>query len=196
MYITKESNFSKQLSESWNLENFGTEVEVFNDENIEEDIMSELEAEISYRDKMYEVKFPWKSNMKVLLENNEQVAKKRFMKLRSHFKSNHSLLNEYRLVLKNYLSKNIIERVPVDEENLKQNTFYLHHREVIRIDKATDASKKAYGTVAYLRIKLDGGNIISSFVASKSRTAPLKNSLNFQTGTHGRTFICKNKSQN
>ncbi|GFY08897.1 uncharacterized protein TNCV_4660891 [Trichonephila clavipes] len=37
-----------------------------------------------------------------------------------------------------------------------------------------DASKRAYGTVAYLRIKLNDGNIISSFVASKGRVAPLK----------------------
>ncbi|GFU77755.1 uncharacterized protein TNCV_1137631 [Trichonephila clavipes] len=36
------------------------------------------------------------------------------------------------------------------------------------------ASKKAYGTVAYLRIELNDGNIISSFVASKGRVAPLK----------------------
>ncbi|GFV39547.1 hypothetical protein TNCV_1367881 [Trichonephila clavipes] len=33
--------------------------------------------------------------------------------------------------------------------------------------------KKAYGTVAYLRVELNDGNI-SSFVASKGRGAPLK----------------------
>ncbi|GFW59835.1 uncharacterized protein TNCV_4719261 [Trichonephila clavipes] len=38
----------------------------------------------------------------------------------------------------------------------------------------SDASKRAYGTVAYLRIELNDGNIISSFVASKGRVAPLK----------------------
>ncbi|GFU84777.1 DUF5641 domain-containing protein [Trichonephila clavipes] len=38
----------------------------------------------------------------------------------------------------------------------------------------TDASKKTYGTVTYLRIELNDGNIISSFVASKGRVAPLK----------------------
>ncbi|GFY10362.1 integrase catalytic domain-containing protein [Trichonephila clavipes] len=34
--------------------------------------------------------------------------------------------------------------------------------------------QKAYGTVAYLRIELNDRNIISSFVASKGRVAPLK----------------------
>ncbi|GFX14091.1 uncharacterized protein TNCV_612961 [Trichonephila clavipes] len=37
-----------------------------------------------------------------------------------------------------------------------------------------DASKKASGNVAYLRIELNDGNIISSFVASKGWVAPLK----------------------
>ncbi|GFY44780.1 reverse transcriptase domain-containing protein [Trichonephila inaurata madagascariensis] len=43
----------------------------------------------------------------------------------------------------------------------------------IQLHCFSDASKKAHGTVAYLRI-VDDGNIISSFVASKGRVAPLK----------------------
>ncbi|GFT42696.1 uncharacterized protein NPIL_176561 [Nephila pilipes] len=93
--ITNESNISKLLSEFWNSENLGVEAEVSNNENIDEDIMSEFETGISYQNKWYKVKFPWKPNMKTLLENNEQVAKKRFMILRSHFKSDHSLFDEY-----------------------------------------------------------------------------------------------------
>ncbi|GFX67809.1 uncharacterized protein TNCV_1565101 [Trichonephila clavipes] len=44
----------------------------------------------------------------------------------------------------------------------------------IQLHCLSDASKQAYGTVAYLRIELNDGNIISSFVASKGRVAPLK----------------------
>ncbi|GFT44468.1 uncharacterized protein TNCV_2517101 [Trichonephila clavipes] len=37
----------------------------------------------------------------------------------------------------------------------------------IQLHCFSDASKRAYGTVAYLRIELNDGNIICSFVASK-----------------------------
>ncbi|GFV77243.1 integrase catalytic domain-containing protein [Trichonephila clavipes] len=44
----------------------------------------------------------------------------------------------------------------------------------IQLHCFSDASKKAYGTVAYLSIELNDGNIISSFLASKGRVTPLK----------------------
>ncbi|GFU11788.1 uncharacterized protein TNCV_2024661 [Trichonephila clavipes] len=46
-----ESNISKQLSEFWDLENLGIEAEVSDEENIDNDIMSEFEAGISYQNK-------------------------------------------------------------------------------------------------------------------------------------------------
>ncbi|GFQ80141.1 uncharacterized protein TNCT_551561 [Trichonephila clavata] len=137
--LVNESNVSKQLNEIWDLENSGIEAEVFDDENIDNDIMSEFEAGISYQNKRYKVKFPWKPNMKTLLENNEEIARKRFLKLRSPFKNDSSLFEDYKLVVSNYLSENIIGRVPVEEENLNHNTFYLQYRALIRTDKTTRA---------------------------------------------------------
>ncbi|GFW38531.1 uncharacterized protein TNCV_3286481 [Trichonephila clavipes] len=134
--IVNESNISKQLSEFWDLENLGIEAEVSDEENIDNDIMSEFEAGISYQNKRYKVKFPWKPDMKTLLENNEEIARKRFLKLRSRFKNDSSLFEDYKLVVNNYLSEKIIESVPF-EENLKHNIFYLPHRAVIRTDKTT-----------------------------------------------------------
>ncbi|GFT68065.1 reverse transcriptase domain-containing protein [Trichonephila clavipes] len=113
--IVNESNISKQLSEFWDLENLGIEAEVSDEENIDNDIMSEFEAGISYQDKRYKVKFPWKPNMKTLLENNEEIARKRFLKLRSRFKNDSSLFEDYKLVVNNYLSEKIIERVPFEK---------------------------------------------------------------------------------
>ncbi|GFT49802.1 hypothetical protein TNCV_1545281 [Trichonephila clavipes] len=59
--IVNESNISKQLSEFWDLENLGIEAEVSDEENIDNDIMSEFEAGISYQNKRYKVKFPLKN---------------------------------------------------------------------------------------------------------------------------------------
>ncbi|CAL1269520.1 unnamed protein product [Larinioides sclopetarius] len=44
----------------------------------------------------------------------------------------------------------------------------------IQLHLFADASPKAYGTVAYLRIKLKDNTVMVSFVASKGRVAPLK----------------------
>ncbi|GFW49585.1 integrase catalytic domain-containing protein [Trichonephila clavipes] len=132
--IVNESNISKQLSEFWNLENLGIEAEVSDEENIDNDIMSEFEAGISYQNKRYKVKFLWKPNMKTLLENNEEVARKRFLKLRSRFKNDSSLFEDYKLVVNNYLSEKIVERVPFEEENLKNNIFYRPHRASLYVD--------------------------------------------------------------
>ncbi|GFT08840.1 uncharacterized protein TNCV_2407011 [Trichonephila clavipes] len=98
--IVNESNICKQLSEFWDLENLGIEAEVSDEENIDNDIMSEFEAGITYQNTRYKVKFPWKPNMKTLLENNEEIARKRFLKLRSRFKNDSSLFEDYKLVTK------------------------------------------------------------------------------------------------
>ncbi|GFW92351.1 integrase catalytic domain-containing protein [Trichonephila clavipes] len=136
--IRRINSDSIQLSEFWNLENLGIEAEVSDEENIDNDIMSEFEAGISYQNKRYKVKFPWKPNMKTLLENNEEVARKRFLKLRSRFKNDSSLFEDYKLVVNNYLSEKIIERVPFEEENLKHNIFIYH------IEHYDKASSKKY----------------------------------------------------
>ncbi|GFT73302.1 uncharacterized protein TNCV_580901 [Trichonephila clavipes] len=124
--IINASNISKQLSEFLDLENLGKEAEMFDEENIYNDLMSEFEAGISYQNKRYKVKFHWKPNIKILLENNEDIAMKRFQKLRSRFNNDSCLFENYQLVVNNYLSEKIIEPVPFEEENLKHNIFIYH----------------------------------------------------------------------
>ncbi|GFY17192.1 uncharacterized protein TNCV_1089681 [Trichonephila clavipes] len=154
--IVNESNISKQLSEFWDLENLGIEAEVSYEENIDNDIISEFEAEISYQNKWYKVKFPWKPNMKTLLENNEEIARKRFLKLRSRFKNDSSLFEDYKLVVNNYLSEKIRERVPFEEENLKHNIFYLPHSNtsVIRTDKTTSKLRIVFDASSHANAQL------------------------------------------
>ncbi|GFV73771.1 uncharacterized protein TNCV_4879551 [Trichonephila clavipes] len=124
--FVNESNISKQLSEFWNLENLGIEAEVSDEENINNDIMSEFEAEFHTKISGIKLNSLWKPNMKTLLENNEEIARERFLKLRSRFKNDSSLFEDYKLVVNNYLSEKILERVPFEEENLKYNIFIYH----------------------------------------------------------------------
>ncbi|GFS80528.1 uncharacterized protein TNCV_3179081 [Trichonephila clavipes] len=152
--IVNESNICKQLSEFWDLENLGIEAEVSDEENIDNDIMSEFEAGISYQNKRYKVKFPWKPNMKTLLENNEEIARKRFLKLRSRFKNDSSLFEDYKLVVNNYLFEKIIVRVPFEEENLKHNIFYLPHKAVIRTDKTTSKLRIVFDASSHAKSQL------------------------------------------
>ncbi|GFV11392.1 uncharacterized protein TNCV_1046111 [Trichonephila clavipes] len=84
--IVDKYNIAKLLSKYWDLENLGVEAKVYDEENIDNDIMSECEAGIAYQNKRYKVKLPWKPNMKILLENNEEIARKRFLNLRSRIK--------------------------------------------------------------------------------------------------------------
>ncbi|GFX27238.1 uncharacterized protein TNCV_1564181 [Trichonephila clavipes] len=65
----------------------------------------------------------------------------------------------------------------LSEINIPRNyfqNFFPSNATTIQLHGFSNASKKTYGAVAYLRIQLNDGNIISSFVASKSRIVPLK----------------------
>ncbi|GFW55552.1 integrase catalytic domain-containing protein [Trichonephila clavipes] len=178
-----------KLSEFWDLENLGIEarkIGIDDEENIDNDIMSEFEAGISYQNKRYKVKFPWKPNMKTLLENNEESARKRFLKLRSRFKNDSSLFEDYKLVEIWCLGLDWDDKLPKQLEvswnkwcneihylsEIKIPRYYFQNflplnATTIQLHCFSDASKRAYGTVAYLRIELNDGNIISSFVLSK-----------------------------
>ncbi|GFS93215.1 integrase catalytic domain-containing protein [Nephila pilipes] len=70
--------------------------------------------------------------------------------------------------------KGILWKTKLSSKIKKRNSNSIQVDAVSRNIQLIDASKKAYGTVAYLLIKLDDGNIISSFVALKSRVALLK----------------------
>ncbi|GFY32278.1 uncharacterized protein TNCV_3557861 [Trichonephila clavipes] len=258
--IVNESNISKQLSEFWNLENLGIEAEVSDEENIDNDIMSEFEAEISYQNKrvnpiafvadkkmaflMIEIdeserdftRFFWDENPGIDLENKRldifrmtrvlfgvksspfllaATIKHHLKKYVDIFPDTFNHLNQS-LYVDDFLcgnvsvqaalatcieSKQILEdaRLDWDDKLPKQlevswnkwcneihylseikipryyfQNFLPSNATTIQLHCFSDASKKAYGTVAYLRIELNNGNIISSFVASKGRVAPLK----------------------
>ncbi|GFY41396.1 hypothetical protein TNIN_416771 [Trichonephila inaurata madagascariensis] len=72
--IVKEKSISDQMREFWELENLGINVDSENKNSTVEEIIRKFEEGISYKDKRYKVKLPWKPEMKNALHNSKEVA--------------------------------------------------------------------------------------------------------------------------
>ncbi|GFY46040.1 uncharacterized protein TNIN_17911, partial [Trichonephila inaurata madagascariensis] len=154
--IVKEKSISDQMREFWELENLGINVDSENKDSMVEEIMRKFEEGISYKDKRYKVKLPWKPEMKNALHNNKEVASRRFQTLKKSFINDPVYFSEYSKVLEDYRKENIIESVTEENEILSEdNCFYLPHQAVIREDKTTtrlrvvfDASSHSKGQLS------------------------------------------------
>ncbi|GFS65861.1 uncharacterized protein TNCV_390871 [Trichonephila clavipes] len=151
--VVEEKLISDDLTKFWELENLGIEANAT--ENISDDVtLKEFESGISFSDNRYSVRLPWKPGMKEQLQDNRTVALKRFRGLQSKFLNDPFLFNEYRAVLEEHKSENIIESV-TNELKEDKTIFYLPHTAVIREDKTTsklrivfDASSHAKGQLS------------------------------------------------
>ncbi|GFT63557.1 integrase catalytic domain-containing protein [Trichonephila clavipes] len=195
--IVNESKISKQLSEFWDLENLGIEAErstithhLKKYVDIFPDTLNHLNQSL-YVDDFLCGNVSVQAALTTCIES-KQILEDASMDLRK-LRTNSSELNQ-RLKNLNFevdehkesLNTLIASKVLGVGWNEKSDTFYFDSS-----DLGTFLSKRintkryllqaagrlfdpAYGTVAYLRIELNDGNIISSFVASKGRVAPLK----------------------
>ncbi|GFV21971.1 integrase catalytic domain-containing protein [Trichonephila clavipes] len=151
--VVEEKLISDDLTTFWELENLGIEANAT--ENISDDVtLKEFESGISFSDNRYSVRLPWKPGMKEQLQDNRTVALKRSRGLQSKFLNDPFLFNEYRAVLEEHKSENIIESV-TNELKEDKTIFYLPHTAVIREDKTTsklrivfDASSHAKGQLS------------------------------------------------
>ncbi|KAF8793576.1 hypothetical protein HNY73_001634 [Argiope bruennichi] len=109
----------------------------------EQGILREFNDSIQFVENRYCVKLPWIEGMQEKLENNREVALKRFNTLVRRFKRDSSLYKEYRKVVDGYLKEGIVE---LSDDLVDESTFYLPHHAVIREDK----------TSSRLRIVFDG----------------------------------------
>ncbi|GFT83349.1 reverse transcriptase domain-containing protein [Trichonephila clavipes] len=156
--VVEEKLISDDLTKFWELENLGIEANAT--ENISDDVtLKEFESGISFSDNRYSVRLPWKPGMKEQLQDNRTVALKRFRGLQSKFLNDPFLFNEYRAVLEEHKSENIIESV-TNELKEDKTIFYLPHTPVIREDKTIKFRENRVAfpadiKQAFLQIQLD-----------------------------------------
>ncbi|GFW30753.1 integrase catalytic domain-containing protein [Trichonephila clavipes] len=177
--IFQENLISDQLKKFWDLEVSGL-IDSKNESDVSEiQIMKNFESNIKHdeKSKPYKVGLPWKQN------------------LRSHwiFGTFFTLRMKHLMQKVWLLGVEWDESLPGDiislwgdfcEEVPQLNDFSIprcyfsdplvNNFKTFELHLFSDACTKAYGTVAYLRVTSSNKEILTSFVASKNRIAPLK----------------------
>ncbi|XP_065650931.1 uncharacterized protein LOC136079141 [Hydra vulgaris] len=98
-------------------------------------VYENFQKNIKFNGTMYEVELPFKIDHPVIGDNYIS-CKSRFSALEKKLASNRDLFASYNNIIKDQLSKGIIEKVSNFESNIG-DVHYLSHRPVIRGDKQT-----------------------------------------------------------
>ncbi|CAL1285198.1 unnamed protein product [Larinioides sclopetarius] len=117
------------LRKFWELESIGIKYEPKCSE--EDNALDIFKETVRFKDDRYEVSLPWKKDWKEL-NDNFNIAKRRFSYLFKKFQSDKELYTQYRDILRDYLDKQIIEKVPNPTEPVDKPVFYLPHHAVFR----------------------------------------------------------------
>ncbi|XP_065664600.1 uncharacterized protein LOC136086241 [Hydra vulgaris] len=98
-------------------------------------VYENFQKNIKFNGLMYEVELPFKTDHPVI-GDNYNLCKSRFLALEKKLASDRDLFASYNNIIKDQLSKGIIEKVSNFESNIG-DVHYLPHRPVIREDKLT-----------------------------------------------------------
>ncbi|XP_028397211.1 uncharacterized protein LOC114521021 [Dendronephthya gigantea] len=134
----------RELRRFWDLESLGISRE-------EKSVAEDFTSTIAFKEGRYEVKLPWKEQHQILPDNYEMSCK-RLKNLVERLQREPEILREYDTVIKNQLSKGIVETVNKEDVGEVGRVHYIPHHAVIRRDKETtklrivyDASAKTSG---------------------------------------------------
>ena len=116
------------LKKFWEVEIFGIEDE--DDKLLDETFLRKLE----FKNRHYEVSLPWIRDCSDL-PNHYQQCLNCLTLLRKRLLKNPEILNEYNSVIQDQLSKGIIERVPMQDQD--STVHYVPHHPVIRKERST-----------------------------------------------------------
>ena len=128
----------------WKLESLGIN-------NNTSSVQEDFDREIMFKDGQYQVALPWKESHDALPDNYHHI-KKRLFSLLHRLEQNPSILKEYDTIIRDHLSRGVVEVVGDGEGQPASVSHYIPHHAVIRQDKETsklhimyDASARADG---------------------------------------------------
>ena len=138
-----DTGMDEQLKAFWELESLGVR------EN-EDSVLDNFKESISFRDGRYQVSLPWKESHAPLADNYLHSLR-RLRGLLQRLKQYPSILAEYDALIKDQLSRGVVEVVH-ETARPTNELYYMPHHAVTRQDKETtklrimyDASAKAEG---------------------------------------------------
>ena len=151
------SNLDNILRWFWELESLG-----IND--LDQNVLTEFEKNIQFKDGRYEVSLPWKENHP-LLPTNYHLSLNRLRGLLHRLHQPPTVLQQYDSVIKDQINKGMIQPVQDLEDTQEGKVHYLPHHAIIRQDRETtklrvvyDASAKCQGAPSLNNCLYSGSN--------------------------------------
>ena len=128
------------LQQFWDLESLGVQDD-------DQSTLENFDENIVFNDSRYQVCLPWKETHPTL-SDNYQLSKKQLFGLLHHLKRHPSILWNYDAMIRDQLSKGIVEQVDESDHSIPGETHYLPHHAVIRQDKQTTKLRVVYNASA------------------------------------------------
>ena len=140
---TEISDMKDDLQKFWDLETLGIKEH-------ETSVYDKFSNDITFADKKYHVKLPFKDNHPMLPDN--YTAALRRLTTSMKLKNQPEILKQCDGVIREQLHSGLVEKVPQDQIPPPGDVHYLPHRTVVRLDRDTtkvrvvyDASSKVFG---------------------------------------------------
>ena len=141
---TEISDIKDDLQKFWELETLGIKEH-------ETSVYDKFSNDITFTEKRYQVKLPFKGNHP-MLPDNYTVALRRLTTTIKKLKNQPEILKQYEGVIREQLHSGVVEMVPQDQIPPPGDVHHLPHRTVVRLDRDTtkvrvvyNASSKVFG---------------------------------------------------
>ncbi|XP_037276791.1 uncharacterized protein LOC119169883 [Rhipicephalus microplus] len=131
----------------------------------QEEVHKAFEFSIKFTNGRYEVALPWRP-MEFHLAGNEGVAKKPLASLTMKLLKDEAMLMKYDEAIRQYLEQGFAERLPKNAVSIKNRSYYMPHRAVLRpasqstsLKVVFDASSSETGCVSLNEVLDSGPNL-------------------------------------